>query len=243
MIQEGLRITIVGRPNVGKSSLLNALLREQRAIVTEIPGTTRDTIEEGFSLRGIPVYLTDTAGIHSTDDPIEKMGIERSKAAFDKADLIVFMVDGSQALSDEDLSIAQKIGSRKAIVMLNKMDLGKQVTSKQLEEMLPHARFVDASILLEKGIKELEDLIEDLVYGGKILQEHSDIITNARHKDLFVRARKDLYDGMMMACRFEALDFIETDVRHAWELLGDIIGETVTEDIIDTVFQRFCLGK
>ncbi len=243
MIQEGIRITIVGRPNVGKSSLLNALLREQRAIVTEIPGTTRDTIEEGLNLQGIPVYVTDTAGIHSTTDPIEQMGIERSKAAFDKADLLVFMVDCSRDLSEEDLQIAEGIGDRKVIVMLNKIDLGKQVSPQHLDEMLPNAKFVDAAVIEEKGIRELEELIVDLVYGGKVLQEQSDIITNARHKDLLVRARKDIYDGMIMACQFEALDFIEVDVRHAWELLGDIIGETVTEDIIDTVFQRFCLGK
>ena len=243
MIQEGIRITIVGRPNVGKSSLLNALLREQRAIVTEIPGTTRDTIEEGLSLQGIPVYLTDTAGIHSTADPIEQMGIERSKAAFDKADLIVFMVDGSRELSEEDLQIADRIGDRKVIVMLNKIDLGKLVSPQHLHEMLPNAKFVDAAVIEEKGIPELEELVVDLVYGGQVLQEHSDIITNARHKDLLVRARKDIYDGMIMACQFEALDFIEVDVRHAWELLGDIIGETVTEDIVDAVFRRFCLGK
>lgn len=243
IIQEGLRITIVGRPNVGKSSLLNALLREQRAIVTEIPGTTRDTIEEGLSLHGIPVYLTDTAGIHSTDDPIEQMGIERSKAAFEKADLIVFMVDGSQPLREEDLDIANRIGDRKVIVMLNKMDLGKQVAADQLARLLPQAKFIDAAVIEEKGIKELEDSIVELVYGGQLSQEKSDIITNARHKDLLVRARKDIYDATMMACQFEALDFIEVDVRHAWELLGDIIGETVTEDIIDAVFERFCLGK
>jgi tRNA modification GTPase len=243
IIQEGLRITIVGRPNVGKSSLLNALLREQRAIVTEIPGTTRDTIEEGLSLQGIPVYLTDTAGIHSTDDPIEQMGIERSKAAFDRADLIVFMVDGSRPLREEDLDIAEKIGDRKVIVMLNKMDLGKRVALDRLARILPQAKFIDAVVIEEKGIRELEDSIVELVYGGQLAQANSDIITNARHKDLLVRARKDIYDGTMMACQFEALDFIEVDVRHAWELLGDIIGETVTENIINTVFERFCLGK
>ncbi|HPO04350.1 MAG TPA: tRNA uridine-5-carboxymethylaminomethyl(34) synthesis GTPase MnmE [Bacillota bacterium] len=243
IIREGLRITIVGRPNVGKSSLLNALLREQRAIVTEIPGTTRDTIEEGFSLDGIPVFLTDTAGIRPTDDPIEQIGIARSRAAFDKADLIVFMVDGSQPLTDEDLSIAGSIGSRKVIIMLNKTDLGKRAAPVQLEEILPFAKFVDAAVIEEKGIRELEEIILSLIYSGAVFQSDSDIITNARHKDLLVMARKDLTDAIIMACQFEALDFIEVDVRHAWELLGDIIGETVSEDIIDAVFQRFCLGK
>lgn len=243
IIKEGIRVTIVGRPNVGKSSLLNTLLGEQRAIVTEIPGTTRDTIEEGLSLRGIPVYLTDTAGIHYTDDPIEQMGIERSKAAFDKADLIIFMIDSSERIGDDDIDIANKLKDRKTIVMLNKTDLGKQVTSQQLAEILPDAIFIDSAVVEEKGIEELKDSILELVYDGQIIQEHSDIITNTRHKDLLVRARKDINDGMIMACQYEALDFIEVDVRHAWELLGDILGETVTEDIIDNVFSRFCLGK
>ncbi|HZK02112.1 MAG TPA: tRNA uridine-5-carboxymethylaminomethyl(34) synthesis GTPase MnmE [Anaerovoracaceae bacterium] len=243
IISEGLRITIAGRPNVGKSSLLNALLREQRAIVTEIPGTTRDTIEEGLSLNGIPVYLTDTAGIRFTDDPIEKIGITRSKAAFDRADLIVFMIDASVSLQEEDLEIAKKIKNHNVIVMLNKMDLGKEVTSKQLGEILPKAKFIDAAIIEEKGVTELEELIEELVYGGLDLREHSDIITNIRHKDLLEKAKGCLSEGIEMACRMEALDFVEMDVRHAWQLLGDILGETVTEDIIDAVFQNFCLGK
>ncbi len=243
LISEGLRITIAGKPNVGKSTLLNALLREQRAIVTEIPGTTRDTIEEGLSLNGIPVYLTDTAGIRSTEDPIEKMGIERSKAAFDRADLIVFMVDGSKPLTEDDIEIAKKVGDRKIVVLFNKTDLGKDISRGQLKEMIPSARFIDAAVIEEKGIAELEELITELVYGGLIIPDQSDIITNIRHKELLVKARKDVYDGMIMACQFEALDFIEVDVRHAWELLGDILGETVSEDIIDAVFQRFCLGK
>lgn len=243
IISEGLRITIAGKPNVGKSTLLNALLREERAIVTEIPGTTRDTIEEGLSLNGIPVYLTDTAGIRSTEDPIEKIGIERSKAAFDRADLIVFMVDGSKPLTDDDIEIANKVGDRKVVVLFNKTDLGKDISTGQLKEMMPSARFIDAAVIEEKGIAELEELITELVYGGFIIPEQNDIITNIRHKELLVKARKDVYDGMIMACQFEALDFIEVDVRHAWELLGDILGETVSEDIIDAVFQRFCLGK
>ena len=243
IISEGLKITIAGKPNVGKSSLLNALLQEQRAIVTEIPGTTRDTIEEGLSLNGIPVFLTDTAGIRPTEDPIEMIGIERSKAAFDRADLIIFMVDASRPLQEEDIEIAEKIGDRKVVVMLNKMDLGKEVTRNQLINLLPEAKFVDAAIIDERGISELIAVIEDLIYGGFVKADHMDIITNIRHKELLVDAKKCVEDGIIMSCRREAMDFIDVDVRHAWELLGDILGETVTEDIIDAVFSKFCLGK
>jgi tRNA modification GTPase len=243
MIREGLRVTIVGKPNVGKSSLMNALLRESRAIVTEIPGTTRDTIEEVLSLRGIPVYLTDTAGIHRTEDLIEQIGIERSKEAFNKADLIVFMVDGSQPLREEDYEIAKHIGERKVIVLLNKGDLGKMVTDKQLKFLLPQAIVIDTAVIEKKGIQELEEQIESLVYGGHVKQEQSSILTNARHNDLLSRARQGLLDASEMANQKQALDFIELDVRNAWSLLGEIIGDTVTEDIVDQVFERFCLGK
>lgn len=243
IISEGLRVAIVGRPNVGKSSLLNALLGEERAIVTEIPGTTRDTIEEGLDLKGIPLYIADTAGIRNTNDPIELLGIERSKLALEKADLIIFMIDASSPLGHEDFEIADNIADRKSIVILNKMDLGKVITMEDLIDIIPSAKFIDTSILLEKGIDELKNTIESLVYEGLVIQNDDDIITNIRHKNLLEEARKDINDGMIMACQLEALDFIEVDIRHAWELLGDILGETVSEDIIDAVFERFCLGK
>jgi tRNA modification GTPase len=239
MIREGLRVTIVGRPNVGKSSLMNALLRESRAIVTDIPGTTRDTIEEVLNLRGIPVYLTDTAGIHSTEDEIEKIGIERSKLAFNRADLIIFMVDGSLPLREEDYLIADQIGDRKVIVILNKSDLGKSVTEKQIKELLDNAIIIDAAVIHDKGIKELEDSILNLVYGGKVSQEHSDMVTNIRHKDLLEKTKNSIGDAKKMALNNQPMDLIEIDIRQAWEYLGEIIGETVTEDIIDQVFSSF----
>lgn len=243
MIRDGLKVTIVGKPNVGKSSLLNALLKEARAIVTEIPGTTRDPIEEVLSIEGIPVYLTDTAGIHNTEDTIEQIGIEKTKVAISRADLIVFMVDGSQPLRDEDYAIAEQIEDRGVIILLNKGDLGKKASEEQLIHLLPQAVLIDASIIEQKGVKELENQIVSMVYGGKVKQEQSDLVTSARQQDLLMKAQSDLGDAMRMATNQEALDFIEVDVRHAWELLGDIIGETVTEDIINQVFERFCLGK
>jgi len=243
MIRDGLRVTIVGKPNVGKSSLMNALLRESRAIVTEIPGTTRDTIEEVLNIRGIPVYLTDTAGIHKTEDIIEQIGIEKSKEAFNKADLIVYMIDGSVPLTEEDYEIAEHIGSRKAIALINKEDIGDVVKEEDMRELLPGAKIINTAVVMDKGISDLESEIESLVYAGTVKQEHSDIVANVRHEDLLTRAKASISDAVKMAEKNEALDFIEVDVRQAWELLGEIIGETVAEDIIDKVFERFCLGK
>jgi tRNA modification GTPase len=243
MLRDGLKVTIVGKPNVGKSSLLNALLKEARAIVTAIPGTTRDPIEEVLSIEGIPVLITDTAGIHTTEDYIEQIGIEKTKAAISRADLIIFMVDGSEPLREEDYAIAEQIGDRGVIILLNKRDLGKRVSEEQLIQRLPQAVFIDTSILEQKGVKELEDQIVAMVYGGEVSQEQSDVVTSARQQDLLSKAQSDLLDALKMATKQEAMDFIEVDVRHAWELLGDIIGETVTEDIINQVFERFCLGK
>jgi len=243
MIREGLRVTIVGRPNVGKSSLMNALLKESRAIVTDIPGTTRDTIEEVLSLRGIPVYLTDTAGIHDTEDIIEQIGIEKSKLAFNQADLIVFMLDGSVPLGEEDRQIAAHIGERKTVILLNKKDLGRQISEKELKELLPDAAWIDTSLLEGSGTEELEEEILSMVYGGEVCQQESRLVTNARHKDLLLKAKESLQDAAEAARRGEALDFVEVDLRQAWQYLGEMIGETVTEDIIDEVFARFCLGK
>lgn len=243
MLREGLRVTIVGKPNVGKSSLMNALLRESRAIVTDIPGTTRDTIEEVLSLQGIPIYLTDTAGIHETYDRIEQIGIEKSKEAFNRSDLILFMVDGSHPFSNEDLEIAKQIGERDVIILINKIDVGRLVTDEDLKSILPQAVIIETAVINEKGISELEEQIISLVYGGQVKQNLSDIVTNVRHKDLLIKARESLFDAKNMATNEEALDFIEVDIRQSWELLGEIIGETVTEDIIEKVFERFCLGK
>lgn len=243
IIREGLSVAIIGKPNVGKSSLMNALLREARAIVTEIPGTTRDTIEEVISIRDIPVKLTDTAGIRETEDQIEKIGIEKSKESFNRADLIIFIVDGSSPLSGEDRKIMAKIGTRKAIVLINKTDLGSKIEEEELRITLPYAAVIKAAIRNNVGIEELEQEIVNMVYGGQVKQEESLLVTNVRHMELLEKAKAAISDARAMAENSEALDFIEVDVRRCWELLGEIIGESVTEDIIDQVFARFCLGK
>jgi len=243
IIRDGLNVAIIGKPNVGKSSLMNALLKEARAIVTEIPGTTRDTIEEVISIKDIPIKLTDTAGIRDTEDQIERIGIEKSKESFNRADLIIFLIDGSSPLSREDRKIMSKLDGRKVVILVNKTDLGVQVEEEELKITLPHARMIKAAIKENVGIEELEQEIVSLVYGGQIKQEESLLVTNVRHMELLEKAKAAIGDALVMAGNTEALDFIEVDVRRCWELLGEIIGESVTEDIIDQVFARFCLGK
>ena len=243
ILREGLNIAIIGKPNVGKSSLMNALLRETRAIVTEIPGTTRDTIEEALTIRNIPVKLTDTAGIRHTDDVIEKIGIEKSKESFNKADLVIFMVDNSRTLDDEDREIIEYIGDRKVLAVINKTDLENRLDISEIKRKLPNGIFIETSMAREDGISRIEDEIENLVYGGKVKQNDSMMVTNVRHKALLEEASYALRDAASMAGAGEALEFLEIDVNRAYEALGEIIGEAVNEDIINEVFARFCLGK
>lgn len=243
ILHDGLNVAIIGKPNVGKSSLMNALLKESRAIVTEIPGTTRDTIEEIISIRDIPIRLTDTAGIRETEDQIERIGIEKSKESFNRADLIIFITDGSNVLSDEDRSIIDAIGDRKAIILINKTDLGLKIEEEIIKDSLPNSCVIKTAIKQNEGIDELENVLVDLVYGGKVKQSESLLVTNVRHTELLEKAKSSIDDAYEMAQRSEALDFIEVDVRRCWEFLGEIIGESVTENIIDEVFARFCLGK
>ena len=243
ILREGLRIAIAGKPNVGKSSLMNALLRENRAIVTEIPGTTRDTIEEEFQLKGIPMCLTDTAGIRTTDDPVERIGVERSKLAFNDADLILLLLDGSRPLEKEDFDLCSAIKDRKNLILFNKIDLPSAWNTQKVFEFLPEAAVVSMSLKSGIGLDELETAIYELAVGGKIQTSESGMITNLRHKNLLDQTMQALNDAEAAANQGEALDLIEIDVRRAWEFLGEIIGETVADDVIDRVFERFCLGK
>ncbi len=243
LIREGLAVSIIGKPNVGKSSLMNALLRESRAIVTEIPGTTRDTIEEFLSIKGIAIKLTDTAGIRETEDTIEKIGIEKSKESFNKADLIIFVLDGSSELSREDREIIEIIGKRKSLVIINKGDLEQKIDAVQIKKLIPEAKVILTTATKGAGINAVEKEIEDLVYGGKVKQGESMLISNVRQKNLLEKAGQAIKDAIDQTEAFTAMDFLEIDVKTAWELLGEIIGETVSENIIDEVFARFCLGK
>ncbi|MCI7145358.1 MAG: tRNA uridine-5-carboxymethylaminomethyl(34) synthesis GTPase MnmE [Clostridiales bacterium] len=243
IVREGLSMVIVGKPNVGKSSLMNALLRETRAIVTEIPGTTRDTIEEALSIRGIPVYLTDTAGIRETDDIVEKIGIEKTKDAFNKADTIILILDASSPLTEEDEMIIEHIGDRKCFLLLNKQDRGSCLDRDELKRLLPEATVIETVLTSGEGISELEDKIEEQVYSGRISRSDDVLVNNVRHIELLHKAEDSLKAARKILESGEAMDFAEIDIREAYEVLGEITGDTVSEDIIDEVFARFCLGK
>jgi tRNA modification GTPase len=243
ILRDGLGVVIIGKPNVGKSSLMNALLKETRAIVTEIPGTTRDTIEEMVSIRNIPVKLTDTAGIRDTDDRIEKIGIERSKESFNRADLILFMVDGSRELDQEDEEIMKRLTGRQAIVLINKSDLPQKIKAEDFAKKVEGCKILQISLKKEAATKAVEDEIENLVYGGKVNQHERVMVTNVRHQRLLEEACQSIKDAIHMTELRQPLEFIEIDVNRGYQLLGEIIGETASDDIINEVFSRFCLGK
>lgn len=243
ILREGLRVSIIGRPNVGKSSLMNGILRENRAIVTNIPGTTRDTIEESVNIGGIPVILTDTAGIRDTENKIEKIGIERSKDSFNKADLVILMVDVSKELTREDKELMKLASGRSMILLANKIDAGVVVTDEEIRSIIDVEDIIHTSMKEDASIEQVESYITNLVYQGEAVQHGNVIITNVRHRKLLEDARKAISDGILMTENGEALEIIEIDVHTAYDKLGEIVGESVTDDIIDEVFSRFCLGK
>lgn len=243
LISEGIRVSIIGKPNVGKSSLMNSLLRESRAIVTDIPGTTRDTIEETVSIDGIPVVLTDTAGIRETSDKIETIGIERSKASVAGSDLVLFMVDGSRELDEEDIFIAEHLSPEKTVAVINKTDLEQKVSEDDIRALTGGAKIIETSLADEDGSDIVEKTIISRVMSGDIKQGESVTVTNARHEKLLRDAAQSIRDALTLTNHEEPLEIIEIDVNQAYESLGEIIGESVGDDIIDEVFSRFCLGK
>ncbi len=243
LIREGLGVTIIGRPNVGKSSLMNRLLGESRVIVTDIAGTTRDTIEESANIRGIEVRLTDTAGIRRTEDTIEKIGIEKSLESINTADLIIYVVNAGEALTEEDEKIIEEIQYKKVIILLNKSDLDKKVSKEYMAEKLPGAKIILTSMKTGEGISQIGDEVENMVYGGAVAQGNSVTVTNTRHIALIENALLSINEAIETTELKEALDIIEIDVRNAYDLLGEITGETTSDDIINEVFARFCLGK
>ncbi len=243
IIREGLSTVIIGKPNVGKSSLMNALLRESRAIVTDIPGTTRDIIEEYVNIQGIPLKIIDTAGIRETEDLIEKIGVERSKEFFNRADLIIFVLNGAEPLSSEDEQIMNLVGHRDAIILINKIDLPPKLEERKIKELLPGKRMIPISVLEKKGLHELEDVIVKMVYGGEVKHQNYSLVTNTRHKNALERGKKSMEDAIQAIDNGMPLDFIEVDARNTWDYLGEITGDTVGEDLIDKIFANFCLGK
>lgn len=243
ILSSGLKIAIVGKPNVGKSSLMNRMLRESRAIVTDIPGTTRDTIREDMKLRGIPISLIDTAGIRETEDQIEALGIEKSRDSWSSADLVLLVLDAGKPLSDEDVEILQHADPEKTIVIVNKADLPEKLDLQQMRNLLPGAQEISASMKQGDGLEKIEDAIEQRVYKGSVQANQQVIITNVRHKQLLEEADHHLNDAVKLADMGEPLEIIDLDLEAAYENLGEIIGDAVGDDVIEEVFSRFCLGK
>ena len=237
--RQGVRVAIVGRPNVGKSSLLNALLRSDRAIVTPIPGTTRDTLEETINLEGIPLVLVDTAGIAATHDPVERIGIARSRRAVESADLVLLMVDGSEPLLPADREVAALCADKPTIVLRNKSDL----PSAPQEALLPDATHQAISALSGEGLGALEGALLDLLLGGSVQTSVAPLASNPRHRDLFRQASDHLDDALSGLAQGITHDLLSIDVSEAVEALGQVTGETASEDLLGTIFGRFCIGK
>jgi len=243
IIREGLSIAIVGKPNVGKSSLMNALLKESRAIVTDIPGTTRDVIEEFLSIKGVPIKLIDTAGIRETDDIVEKIGVGRSKEIFNKSDLVIFLLNSSEVLSDEDLAIMDLVKDKEAIVLINKSDLASQIEVDKINEHLGHKTIIKTSLLSGVGLDQLEETIVDLVYKGELNQGEQNVVSNIRHINALENALNSIKDAIQTTDAGLSYDFIQVDVINCYNYLGEILGETIEEDIVKKIFSNFCLGK
>jgi tRNA modification GTPase len=242
ILREGLNVIIVGKPNVGKSSLLNALLEEKRAIVTDVPGTTRDTIEEYINIDGIPVKLIDTAGIREARNEVEKIGVERTKECIDKADLILFMIDGSREIDDEDMKIIEIAKNRDVIVIINKHDLPMNVDIEYIKKTFYNKPVLYVSVKTNEGVSSIKEEITNFVYKGKVSVK--DIyVTNIRHKKALNDAIESIENGITTIKNGYPIDMASIDIKDAYLKLGEITGKTVSEDIIDRIFTNFCIGK
>lgn len=234
---------IVGRPNVGKSSLLNRLTGREKAIVTNIAGTTRDTIEELISIRGIPLLLIDTAGIRDTNEIVEQIGVNKSRQMVNEADLIILMFDQSQALSSMDLELIDLTKDKKRIVLLNKQDLKPVLDIDKLKEALVGTPLIETSLMTDEGIYEMENQIESLFNKGAIESQDVNYLLNTRHTNLLKQAIRSL-DAVIEASQMGVpVDLIQIDFTQAWDYLGEITGESVQDELLDKLFSQFCLGK
>ncbi|HAN09038.1 MAG TPA: tRNA uridine-5-carboxymethylaminomethyl(34) synthesis GTPase MnmE [Clostridiales bacterium] len=243
ILREGISTAIVGKPNVGKSSLLNALIGDQRAIVTDIPGTTRDLIEEYVNLNGVPLRLVDTAGIRETEDIVEKIGVDLSKRAIASAELVLFIMDNSSPLSKEDTSILESIKSKKYIVILNKSDLPAVIDFSVLRNFITDAPIINISITESTGFDILEQTIKMMFMSGQIDVNNDVILTNVRHKNALHKAEESMDNVLDNIKLSHTQELLAVDLQNAYRYLGEITGESVSEDIIHSIFSRFCLGK
>ncbi|PGR81220.1 tRNA uridine-5-carboxymethylaminomethyl(34) synthesis GTPase MnmE [Bacillus thuringiensis] len=243
ILREGIATAIIGRPNVGKSSLLNSLVQEKKAIVTDIAGTTRDVIEEYVNVRGVPLKLIDTAGIRETEDVVERIGVERSKEMMSQADLVLVVVNYSEALTNEDEDLFHAVQGKDFIVIVNKTDLPQAIDMERVTELAEGNRVITTSLIEEQGIDELEKAIADLFFEGTIDSTDMTYVSNARHIGLLTQAGQTIGDAIEAIENGVPIDMVQIDLTRTWEILGEITGDTVHESLIDQLFSQFCLGK
>lgn len=243
IMREGLSTVIVGRPNVGKSSMLNNLIQDNKAIVTEVAGTTRDVLEEYLNVRGVPLRLVDTAGIRDTEDIVEKIGVERSRKALSEADLILFVLNNNEPLTEDDQTLFEVIKNEDVIVIINKTDLEQRLDVSELREMIGDMPLIQTSMLKQEGIDELEIQIKDLFFGGEVQNQDMTYVSNSRHISLLKQARQSIQDAIDAAESGIPMDMVQIDLTRTWEILGEIIGESASDELIDQLFSQFCLGK
>lgn len=242
IMRNGLATAIVGRPNVGKSSLLNYLTQDEKAIVTDIAGTTRDTLEEYVSIKNIPLKLIDTAGIHETEDKVEKIGVERSKKAVQEADLVLLLLDGSRELSDEDRELLDFTKFKKRIIILNKSDLGSKITQEMIQK-ITDSPIVTASILEKNNLDKLATEIERMFFSGIENSANQVMVTNQRQAGLLQKAQQSLQEVISGVENAMPLDLVQIDLKDAWDTLGEITGDSAPDELITELFSQFCLGK
>lgn len=243
IMREGLSTVIVGRPNVGKSSMLNNLIQDNKAIVTEVAGTTRDILEEYVNVRGVPLRLVDTAGIRDTEDIVEKIGVERSRKALSQADLILFVLNNNEALTEDDQTLYDVVKNEDVIVIINKTDLETNLDINEVKEMIGDTPLIQTSMLKQEGIDELEIQIRDLFFGGDVQNQDMTYVSNSRHISLLKQARQSIQDAIDAAESGIPMDMVQIDLTRTWEILGEIIGESASDELIDQLFSQFCLGK
>ena len=243
IMREGLSTVIVGKPNVGKSSMLNNLIQDNKAIVTEVAGTTRDVLEEYVNVRGVPLRLVDTAGIRDTEDIVEKIGVERSRKALSQADLILFVLNYNEPLTKEDRTLFEVIENEDVIVIVNKTDLVQQLNIEEVQEMIGNKPLIQTSMIKQEGIDELEIQIRDLFFGGDVQNQDMTYVSNSRHIALLKQARHAIQDAIDAAESGVPMDMVQIDLTRTWEILGEIIGESASDELINQLFSQFCLGK
>ena len=243
ILREGLSTVILGRPNVGKSSLLNSLVQENKAIVTDIAGTTRDIIEEYVNVRGVPLRLVDTAGIRETEDIVERIGVERSREALKGADLILLVLNYGEELSPEDERLFETIANMDYIVVVNKTDIEQKIDLERVRELANGKSIVTTSLLKEEGVIELEEAIAGLFFQGQVEAGDLTYVSNSRHIALLHQAKDTIEDALNAAEAGVPVDMVQIDVTRTWEILGEIVGDTMQESLINQLFSQFCLGK